>query len=114
MVTVYGIRNCGTCRKAWRWLDEQGIAYRFVDLRRDGLEAARVADWAARVGTDALVNRRGQTWRRLSDADRARDEAGLRALLCEQPALVKRPVIECADGTVRVGWNETVRGALGG
>lgn len=114
MLTVYGIRECDTCRRAWRWLNEQGIAYRFVDVRRDGLDAHRVADWAAQLGTDALVNRRGRTWRRLPETDRARAGAGLHSLLAEQPALIKRPVIECADGTVLGGWSDTVRAVLAG
>lgn len=111
-VTLYGIRNCDTCRRAWKWLEEQGIDYRFHDLRRDGIDAGRIETWCDHLDTDTLINRRGQTWRRLSPEDRERDETGLRALLGDEPTLIKRPVIETPDGGVYVGWNETVQRVL--
>lgn len=111
-VTLYGIRNCDTCRRAWKWLEEHGIDYRFHDLRRDGIDAGRIAAWCSQLDTDTLINRRGQTWRRLTPEDRERDEAGLQALLVDEPTLIKRPVIETPADGVYVGWNETVQRVL--
>jgi Spx/MgsR family transcriptional regulator len=74
---VYGIRNCDTVTKARRWLDGQGIAYRFHDFRRDGLELARVERWLVELGWEQLINRRGITWRQL-DAN-IRDRAATTA-----------------------------------
>ena len=113
-ITLYGLRNCDTCRRAWKWLEERDLDYRFHDLRRDGIEADRVQAWCARLGTDALVNRGGQTWRRLDPADRERGEVGLRQLLVEEPALIKRPVVELPDGDLVVGWNDSVRARISG
>ena len=93
-------------------MEEQGIDYRFHDLRRDGIDGERIETWCDRLDTDTLINRRGQTWRRLSPEDRERDEAGLRALLSDEPTLIKRTVIETPDCGVSVGWNETVQRVL--
>lgn len=113
MVRLYGIVQCDTCRKAWQWLSEQGIDYRFHDLRRDGLDRAMVEGWADAVGAEHLVNRRGQTWRALDPAEReALDDRGLRGLLLREPTLIKRPVIVTPTGEVHVGWNDQVRQAL--
>lgn len=105
-VTVYGLRNCDSCRKAWRWLDSQNIAYAFHDVRRDGLDEARITGWFALLDWQQLVNKRSKTWRSLSDAQRANlDKAGAPGLLVAHPALLRRPVIE-AGGTVTAGFSE--------
>jgi len=103
MTTVYGISNCDTVRKARKWLEAQGIAFQFHDFRKDGLDAARVNRWCDALGIDRVLNKRGTTWRQLPEAQRALDEAGLRALLVEHPTLIKRPVLE-HEGSVRVGF----------
>ena len=114
MIKLYGIRQCDTCRKAWKWLEEQGLGYGFHDIRRDGIDRPTVDEWADAVGTEALVNRRGQTWRRLDPNERdGLDEEGLRALLAREPTLIKRPVVISPSGDTYVGWNATVRRALG-
>ncbi len=113
MIELYGIGQCDTCRKAWKWLDEQGLAYRFHDVRRDGIDRPTVDAWADAIGTDALINRRGQTWRKLDPSEReGLDDAGLRALLAREPTLVKRPVVVTPNGDIHVGWHDTVRQAL--
>lgn len=68
MITVYGISNCDTCRKALKWLKERDVEHRFVDLRKDGLSTTQVEAWLDAVGLDVLVNKRGTTWRKLDDA----------------------------------------------
>ncbi len=113
MIELYGIKQCDTCRKAWKWLGERGLEYRFHDVRRDGIDRSMVDAWADTVGTEALVNRRGQTWRRLEPSERdGLDDAGLRALLQREPTLIKRPVVVTPSGAIHVGWTDAVRDAL--
>ena len=70
MLTVYGIKNCDTCRKALKWLSAEGIEHTFHDFRVDGLDAANVTRWSEAAGWEKLLNRRGTTWRKLPEADR--------------------------------------------
>lgn len=95
MITLYGISNCDTVRKARRWLDQQGIAYRFHDYRRDGLDETRLRAWLAEFGWERLINRRGRSWRELPEAARAAmdDEHAVDALLAN-PTLIRRPLLE--------------------
>lgn len=104
MVTVYGIKNCDTVKRALKTLDAAGIQYDFHDFRADGLEATKAQQWLDRLGLDAVLNRRGTTWRGLDSATCdgvTADNAA--ALLASQPSLVKRPVIEHSGG-VLVGF----------
>jgi arsenate reductase len=112
MITVYGIANCDTCRKARKWLDQAGIAHRFHDFRKDGLEAGPVEAWSDEIGLEKLVNRRGTTWRSLPDEQKDRLEAGdATALMVENPTLLKRPVIDLGDRRL-VGFDAAVTTAL--
>lgn len=102
---VYGLKNCDTCRKALRWLDSEGHAHQFIDIRTDTPAAATLADWVDAVGLTALINRRSTTWRQLDDATRdSLDEDKAPALLLAHPTLVKRPVLVTAD-SVSVGFD---------
>lgn len=113
MLRMYGLKNCDTCRNARKWMNAEGIAHEFIDVRADGIAEADVARWAAAVGVEMLLNRRGTTWRGLSDADKARGEgAQAISLMASHPALIKRPVFE-ADDTVLVGFTDNVKSALG-
>jgi arsenate reductase len=104
-ITLFGIVNCDSCRKARRWLDGQGIDYRFHDLRADGLTVERLNRWLAAVGWETLLNRRGRSWRELPAEQREDpDESRARTLLERHPLLVKRPVLE-AGQTVLVGFD---------
>lgn len=107
MVTLYGIKNCDTVKKARRWLSEHGVAYHFHDFRTDGLDENQLTGWVEQLGWETVLNRRGTSWRALSDAQRAKvvDDAGAIAAMLAQPALIKRPVLE-TTGTVRVGFAE--------
>lgn len=114
MTTLYGISNCDTVRKTRKWLETNGIDFRFHDFRKDGLERAQVDRWCDALGIDTVLNKRGTTWRALPQAQRDNlDEAGLRALLVEQPALIKRPVLE-QNGEIRVGFKADDYAALFG
>ena len=102
---VYGIRNCDTVTKARRWLDDQGIAYRFHDFRSDGLELARVERWLVELGWEQLINRRGTTWRQLDAKTRDGISATTAAeLLLTRPTLIRRPVLEYA-GRIYLGFS---------
>ena len=106
--TVYGIRSCDTMRRARRWLDERDVEHAFHDYKTQGLDAARLERWAARVGWDQLLNRRGTTWRRLDPAERdGIDAAKAIGLMAAHPSLVRRPVVERGDEVI-VGFDDTL------
>lgn len=108
MITVWGLKSCDTCRKARAWLDGRSVSHAFRDVRADGLAAADVQAWLDAVGAEALVNRRGTTWRGLDDAAKARadDPAAVAGLLLENPALIKRPVFVGGEGAVVAGFGK--------
>jgi arsenate reductase (glutaredoxin) len=98
-VTVYGIKNCDTIKKARAWLDENGVAYAFHDYKSAGIDAARLAKWIDTLGWEPLLNRAGTTFRKLPEADKADlDAAKAAALMLAQPSMIKRPVVEYPGG----------------
>lgn len=105
---VHGIPNCDTVKRARAWLQAQGVAYRFHDFKKGGVPPERLDAWIAAVGWEALVNRRGTTWRQLDEAARATvvDAASARALMLAAPSVVKRPVVEWPQGRISVGFSE--------
>jgi Spx/MgsR family transcriptional regulator len=112
VITVYGIRNCDTCRKARKWLEDEGIEHRFHDFRADGLDRKTLAGWVNELGWETLLNRRGTTWRQLPETDReglAPDSAT--ALMLQHPTLIKRPVFASGGGTL-VGFTKAEMAAL--
>lgn len=108
-ITLYGIPNCDTVKKARAWLAAQDLDYAFVDFKKLGVPEQPLDTWINALGWEPLVNTRGTTWRKLDDATRAgvTDAASARALLLAQPSVIKRPVVEWADGGVSVGFDET-------
>lgn len=113
MIHVYGIKACDTCRKALKWLEAQGRAHQWQDIRDQPLDSATVARWLAAIGSEALVNRRSTTWRQLDGAEReqAMDPEQSVELLLAHPTLIKRPVFRVDDRWL-VGFNEAVRDSL--
>lgn len=110
-VTLYGIPNCDTVKKARTWLDANSIAYTFHDFKKAGLDAAQVNAWLKDVPWDVLVNRKGTTWRALSDERKAAiiDNASATALMLESPSVIKRPVLQRHDGQpTQVGFSDTL------
>ena len=97
-----------TVKKARIWLDTQGAAHQFVDFKKQGVPEQRLAAWVRALGWEPLVNTRGTTWRKLDDATRARvtDVPGAIALMLASPGVIKRPVVEWADGSVSVGFDD--------
>lgn len=107
MITVYGIKNCDTVKKARRWLDERGVAYRFHDLRADKLDQATLHGWCDAAGWETVLNRKGTTWRKLPDTERqVSGQSGAITLMLAHPTLIKRPVLVSND-IVLVGFDET-------
>lgn len=117
-LTVYGIPNCSTVKKARAWLDAQGLAYEFHDYKKQGVPADRLPAWVQALGWDKLVNRQGTTWRQLDEATKAGvvDAASAKALMLKQASVIKRPVIEQGGKVLAVGFDEkkaaAVRAAL--
>jgi len=104
-VVLYGIKNCDTVKKARRWLDDAGQTYHFHDFRVDGLEQSQIEDWLTSVDPDVLLNRRGTTWRKLSEAEKdAVTPATLPSLLAANPTLIKRPVLSSNTG-IEIGFS---------
>ena len=111
-ITIYGIKNCDTMKKARTWLDSQGIAYDFHDYKVAGIERAKLAEWAKVVGWETLLNRAGTTFRKLPDGKKADlDERKAIALMLEQPSMIKRPVLERGK-TLLVGFSPEKYSAL--
>ena len=104
-MTLYGIPNCDTVKRARAWLAEQGIAHEFHDFKKAGVPEARLDAWLAAVGWETLLNRKGTTWRKLSDATREAviDVATARTVMLANPSVIKRPVGHWPDGRVTVG-----------
>ncbi|MGE0043567.1 MAG: ArsC family reductase [Vicinamibacterales bacterium] len=105
MITMYGIKNCDTIKKARAWLDARGVEYAFHDYKSAGVERTRVERWCREVGWEPLVNRAGTTFRKLPDAEKTGlTEKTAIALMLAHPSLIKRPVLEGA-GPLLVGFS---------
>jgi Spx/MgsR family transcriptional regulator len=113
-IVVYGISNCDTVKRARAALTAAACEHGFHDFKKAGVPLQDAAQWLTQCGWQALLNRQGTTWRKLSDAEKeaVNDERSALALMQSQPSVIKRPVIRWADGTVTVGWNPTVQARL--
>ncbi|NKI93441.1 ArsC family reductase [Rhizobacter sp. SG703] len=109
-ISLYGIPNCDTVKKARQWLAGQGAAVQFHDFKKDGVPDALIDGWLKQVDWETLLNRKGTSWRGLDDATKAgvTDAASARAVMQAQPSTIKRPVVRWADGSVTVGFSEQV------
>jgi arsenate reductase len=113
--TLYGIPNCDTVKKARTWLADQGHEFAFHDFKKQGLERATVARWLEQLDWEVLVNRKGTTWRKLTDERRAQvvDKASALELMLENPSVIKRPVLD-RGGDFSVGFApDLYRGLFG-
>jgi Spx/MgsR family transcriptional regulator len=103
-VTIYGIKNCDTMKKARSWLDEHDVAYDFHDYKAAGIDRAHLEKWTAEAGWETVLNRAGTTFRKLpEEARQDLDKDKAIALMIEQPSMIKRPVVE-ADGKLLIGF----------
>jgi len=106
MLTLFGIRNCDTVRKARHWLDDHAVEYRFHDMREDGLSRMLLESWVQTLGWENLLNRRGTTWRSLPETVRNNiNKHAAVKLMLEQPAMIKRPVLDLGNG-LYLGFSE--------
>lgn len=107
-ITIYGIRNCDTVKKARTWLEGRGVAHRFVDYRAEGLDAKALARWEKAVGWEKLLNKTSTTFKQLPDAEKqSMDREKAVALLQAHPTLIKRPVLDI-DGKITVGFKPEI------
>ena len=113
-ITIYGIKNCNTMRKARVWLDKKGVAYDFHDYKTKGVERAKLEGWAKKAGWETLLNRAGTTFKKLPDKDKESvTEKKAIALMLRQPSMIKRPVLELGGGKLLVGFNpDTYKSAV--
>ncbi|PLX36739.1 MAG: arsenate reductase [Hyphomicrobiales bacterium] len=103
-VTIYGIKNCGTMKKAFDWLEANGVDYLFHDYKKAGAEKADLERWCASAGWEKVINRAGMTFRKLPDEAKADlDEAKAIALMLDKPSMIKRPIVE-TGGTIELGF----------
>jgi arsenate reductase len=109
-LTVYGIPNCDTVKKARAWLTEHGVAYAFHDFKKQGVPADLLPEWLASAGWQTLVNRKGTTWRKLDESTRLAvvDDASATALMLSNASVIKRPVVVWGDGGISVGFDALV------
>lgn len=113
MIHVYGIANCDTVKKARKWLDASKCAYTFHDYKKEGADADKLGQWIEAKGIDVVLNKRGTTYRKLSDAEKAdaADSNKAVALLVQHPSMIKRPMVEYSGG-ILVGFKEDEWSAL--
>lgn len=108
-VTIYGIPNCDTMKKARTWLEGHGVAYEFHDYKKAGIDRERLEKWSKKVGWEVLLNRAGTTFRKLPDSDmQGVDEKKAIALMLAQPSLIKRPVLDLGNGKLLVGFKPDI------
>lgn len=107
-VTIYGIKNCDTMKKARTWLDGKGVAYRFHDYKLEGIDAASLTRWVDALGWETVLNRAGTTFRNLPDADKQDiDATKAIALMLAQPSMIKRPILD-RDGQLTAGFKPDI------
>jgi arsenate reductase (glutaredoxin) len=108
-VTIYGIKNCDTMKKARAWLDKRGVAYTFHDYKTEGISRERLERWEKKVGWETLLNRAGTTFRKLPEKDKnGLDAKKALALMLAQPSMIKRPVLELPGGKLLVGFSPEI------
>jgi len=104
-ITIYGIKNCETMKKARAWLDRHGVDYAFHDYKTADIERERLQQWTKKLGWETLLNRAGTTFRKLPEKDKTGLDAGKAvALMLAQPSMIKRPVLELGGGKLLVGF----------
>ena len=109
MLTLYGIPNCDSVKKARAWLSEHGLAYNFHDFKKQGVPAEQLALWVQALGWDRLLNRKGTTWRKLDAAAQAAvvDAASAQSLMLANPSVIKRPVLDWGQD-ITLGFDAAV------
>ena len=106
MLSLYGISNCDTVKKARRWLDQHGLSFNFIDYRKTPLDKKIIQGWLEQVGSEVLLNKKSRTWRELPESDKDKlTDSKIVKLLLEHPTLIKRPVL-IKGKKILVGFDE--------
>lgn len=106
MYTLYAIPNCDTVKKARVWLANHAIEYHFHDYKKQGIDSETIARWLTQKPWEELVNRAGQTWKKLPDTEKPTDAAGAVDLMMAKPSVIRRPLVEAGGRIVALGFNE--------
>jgi arsenate reductase len=108
-ITIYGIKNCDTMKKARAWLDKKGVAYHFHDYKSAGIECDRLERWSKQAGWETLLNRSGLTFKKLPDSDKeSLTEKKAIGLMLDKPSMIKRPVLDLGGGKILVGFKPEI------
>ena len=111
-ITLYGIKNCDTVKKARKWLDKHSVPYTFHDFRADGINKTLVNNFLKHVDIDTLINRRGTSWRKLSDSEKNfKNKTQAVELMLANPTIIKRPVLD-ANKQYYVGFNDELYSSI--
>ena len=112
MITLYGIKNCDTVKKARDWLDQHKVAYKFHDFRTDGLSEVQVSSWISELGLDTLVNKRSTTWKELDESSKNNfDATSAITIIAANPTLIKRPLLDTGKQK-QVGFKDAEYGKI--
>jgi len=104
-ITIFGIKNCDTMKKAQQWLDINGISYVFHDYKTEGVDRTHLDRWVRELGWETVLNRAGTTFRKLDEADKQELDANKAvALMQAQPSMIKRPILDLGDGRLLAGF----------
>ncbi|OUR87307.1 arsenate reductase [Gammaproteobacteria bacterium 42_54_T18] len=104
-MTMYGIKNCDTIKKARKWLEAEGVDYQFHDYKKEGIQKDQLAAWIDQLGWEVLLNKRGTTWRKLPDDVKDNiDETSAITVMLENTSIIKRPVLDTGN-TLLVGFS---------
>ena len=111
---MFGISNCDTVKKARKWLEEKEISYQFHDYKKSGVDEGQLREWASELGWEALLNKAGTTFRKLTDAEKSDiDEDKAIALMLANPSMIKRPILDLGDRRIAGFKPEIYAAALG-
>ncbi|MFT6106475.1 MAG: arsenate reductase [Rickettsiales bacterium] len=100
MITIYGIKNCSTVKKALNWLDENGIKYHFSDYKKEGANKEKLRELVKKFGWQKIANSKGMTWKKLEDNQKPTDEKSAIAIMMEKTSIIKRPIIDDGENQI--------------
>ena len=104
-ITMYGIKNCDTIKKARKWLEAEGVDYQFHDYKKEGIQKDQLITWVDQLGWEVLLNKRGTTWRKLPDDVKDNiDESSAITVMLENTSIIKRPVLDTGNALL-VGFS---------
>ncbi len=106
MLTIYGIKNCDTMKKAFLWLDENSVAYQFHDCKKSGLDENTLNHWLDTLGWQAIVNQKGTTWRKLALDKNRLDNQSIKPIILQNLSMMKRPLLVLDDGQMVLGFDK--------